>query len=160
MRHKIKFVLNNEEIEHEIRSNGTLLSMLRDDFDMTGAKEGCGAGECGSCTVLLDGKAVNACLILAVEIEGSTVVTIEGLSKGMELHELQKAFVDNGALQCGYCTPGMILSAKALLDENPHPTEQEIKTALSGNLCRCTGYKKIVEAVQEVANMMNVEARR
>jgi len=160
VRHKIKFVLNNEEIEHEIRSNGTLLSMLRDDFDMTGAKEGCGAGECGSCTVLLDGKAVNACLILAVEIEGSTVVTIEGLSKGMELHELQKAFVDNGALQCGYCTPGMILSAKALLDENPHPTEQEIKTALSGNLCRCTGYKKIVEAVQEVANMMNVEARR
>lgn len=155
MKHKISFVLNNEEITHEVAANRTLLDVLREDFDLTGAKEGCGAGECGACTVLIDRKPINACLMLAVEADGKEILTIEGLSNGRELDSLQQSFIDNAALQCGYCTPGMIMSGKALLMDNPKPTEEEVKEAISGNLCRCTGYKKIVEAILEVSNTEN-----
>lgn len=149
----IQFTLNGEIIDHEVEVNKTLLKMIREDFDLTGAKEGCGAGECGACTVIMDGRAVNACLVLAVEAEGCDLLTIEGLSGDLnELDPLQSAFIENAALQCGYCTPGMIMTAKALLKENPHPTENEIKEGISGNLCRCTGYKKIIEAIQSVAD--------
>jgi carbon-monoxide dehydrogenase small subunit len=128
----------------------TLLDFLRDTLGLTGTKKGCGAGNCGACTVILDGKAVNSCLILAVEADRKSILTIEGLSSNQEGHPLQKAFVEYGAIQCGFCTPGMIMSAKALLDRNPHPTDEEIKEALAGNLCRCTGYTKILEAVHSV----------
>ncbi|MCK5762849.1 MAG: (2Fe-2S)-binding protein [Clostridiales bacterium] len=151
MKHKIDFILNNEKITHEVEPNKTLLSVLREDFDLTGAKEGCGLGECGACTVLLNGKPVNSCLLLAVEADGQDILTIEGLSSGDKLDDLQISFIENGALQCGYCTPGMVITAKALLDENPHPTEDEVKHAISGNLCRCTGYQKIVKAIMTVA---------
>lgn len=152
MKYSIKFILNGEEIEHETIPNITLLKMLREDFDLTGAKEGCGAGECGACTVIMDGVAVNACLVLAPEIDGRVIQTIEGLADGTHLDPLQVAFIDHAALQCGYCTPGMIMTAKALLEENPTPTYEEIKVGISGNLCRCTGYKKIVQAIQSVVD--------
>jgi carbon-monoxide dehydrogenase small subunit len=126
--------------------------MLREDFDLTGAKEGCGAGECGACTVIMDGAAVNACLVLAPEVDGKVIQTIEGLSDGKRLDPLQSAFIDQAALQCGYCTPGMIMTAKAMLEENPTPSFEEIKVGISGNLCRCTGYKKIIQAIQVVAD--------
>ncbi|MCF6465454.1 (2Fe-2S)-binding protein [Clostridium sp. Cult2] len=150
MKYNINFILNHEEINHYVEPNKTLLQMLRDDFDLTGTKESCGQGECGACTILLDGKPVNACLLLAVEADGREIFTIEGLSNGSELDQLQIAFISKGALQCGYCTPGMIMAAKGLLNENPHPTENEVKKAISGNLCRCTGYKKIIEAIMSV----------
>lgn len=150
LKYKINFNLNNEEIEHYIEPNRTLLNMIREDFDLTGAKEGCGAGECGACTVLVNGIPVNACLVLAIEVDGKEVSTIEGLSNGTKIDELQVSFIENAALQCGYCTPGMVMTAKAFLNENSNPTEEEVKEALSGNLCRCTGYKKIVEAVMDV----------
>ncbi|NPV43335.1 MAG: (2Fe-2S)-binding protein [Firmicutes bacterium] len=149
---KIRFVLNGRDVDIEIEPNKRLLDMLRDDFKLKGVKEGCGEGECGACTVIVDGKAVTSCTVLAPQVDGSSVITVEGLEKNGELDRLQKAFIDNGAVQCGFCTPGMLLSAKALLDENPNPTEEEIKTAISGNLCRCTGYKKIVEAVKDAAD--------
>lgn len=152
MKYRINFVLNGEEIEHYVEPNKTLLKMLREDFDLVGAKEGCGAGECGACTILVNKKPINSCLMLALEADGNEIITIEGLSQGTELDELQVSFIENAALQCGYCTPGMIMSAKALLLENPTPTEDEVKEAISGNLCRCTGYKKIIEAIMEVAN--------
>lgn len=152
MKYNINFILNNEEINHYVKPNKTLLKMLRDDFDLTGTKESCGQGECGACTILLDGKPVNACLLLAVEADGREILTIEGLSNGSELDQLQIAFISKGALQCGYCTPGMIMATKGLLNENPHPTENEVKKAISGNLCRCTGYKKIIEAIMSVVN--------
>lgn len=148
---KIKFTLNQEVVEHEVVPNKTLVKMLREDFDLTGAKEGCGQGECGGCTVLFNGKPVTSCLMLAVQADGQEITTIEGLSQGNELDVLQKTFISTGALQCGYCTPGMIMTAKGLLAENPDPTREEIKTALSGNLCRCTGYKRIIEAVEKAA---------
>lgn len=151
MKHRIEFTLNNEEVEHYVEPSATLLKMLREDFDLTGAKEGCGAGECGACTVLVDDKAVNACLVLAVEAEGKNILTIEGLSDGTKLDDLQVAFIDHAALQCGYCTPGMIMTAKELLMNNPTPSMEEIMVGISGNLCRCTGYKKIVEAIDSVA---------
>lgn len=154
----INFILNGEEIEHETLPNRTLLKMLREDFDLTGAKEGCGAGECGACTVIMDGLAVNACLVLAPEVEGSIVETIECLSDGTHLDPLQQAFIDNAALQCGYCTPGMIMTAKALLEENPDPTYEEIKEGISGNLCRCTGYKKIIQAIQSAADQNRLDS--
>lgn len=152
MKAVVRFTLNGEEMEHETLPNRTLLKMLREDFDLTGAKEGCGAGECGACTVIMNGRAVNACLVLAPEVEGCIIETIEGLSDGVRLDPLQQAFIDHAALQCGYCTPGMIMTAKALLEENPAPTYEEIKEGISGNLCRCTGYKKIVQAIQSVAD--------
>lgn len=151
MKKNISFELNGEEIDHLVDPHKTLLRMIREDFDLTGAKEGCGAGECGACTVIMNGKAINACLVLAVEADGSVITTIEGLAVGDNLDPLQVAFIDNAALQCGYCTPGMIMTAKAMLEENPNPTHQEIVEGISGNLCRCTGYKKIIEAIEEVA---------
>ncbi|MBI5444929.1 MAG: (2Fe-2S)-binding protein [Deltaproteobacteria bacterium] len=143
----IHFVLNGRPVTAEVDPSRTLLWLLRERFDLTGAKEGCGVGECGACTVLLDGEAVNACLLLAGKVQGRSVTTVEGLGGPEALHPLQKAFLEKHAVQCGFCTPGMLLSAKALLDRTPRPTREEIRTALSGNLCRCTGYTQIVEAV-------------
>lgn len=145
---RINFTINGIAQEVEVSPTMRLLDVIRDVLGLTGTKEGCGEGECGACTVLVDGKAVDSCLVLAGQVQGRTITTIEGLSKGQELHPLQKAFIEAGAIQCGYCTPGMILSAKALLDSNPNPSAEEIRHSMSGNLCRCTGYKKIVEAIQ------------
>ncbi len=131
--------------------NRTLLEVLRDDLGLTGAKEGCGTGDCGACTVILDGRAVNGCLVLAPEADGCRVETIEGLAVEGRLHPLQQAFVDHGALQCGFCTPGVIMAARALLETVPNPTRQEIRAAIAGNLCRCTGYVKIVDAIEAAA---------
>ncbi|ABR46907.1 (2Fe-2S)-binding domain protein [Alkaliphilus metalliredigens QYMF] len=150
VKYEIQFILNDEKIRHEVRSNQTLLHMLREDFDLTGSKEGCGQGECGACTILIDDKPVNACLLLALEADGRVITTIEGLSQGDSLDELQSTFITNGALQCGYCTPGVIMMAKGLLKENPSPTIEEVTEGISGNLCRCTGYKRIIEAIMEV----------
>ena len=136
----------------------TLLELLRDDFGLTGTKCGCEIGECGACTVLLDGEPVNACLVLAPQIGGREVATIEGLAPRGQLHLLQEVFMDHDAVHCGFCSPGILLSAKALLDRNPHPTEAEIRTAISGNLCRCTGYQQIVDAVQQAAIRVSAPA--
>jgi carbon-monoxide dehydrogenase small subunit len=133
----------------------TLLAFLREQLKLTGTKEGCGNGQCGACTVIMDGKAVNSCLVLAVQADGARITTIEGVEGPDGLHPLQQAFIDEGAVQCGFCTPGMILSAKALLDENADPDEGEIKEALSGNLCRCTGYVKIIRAVKNAARRLS-----
>ncbi len=137
--------------------NETLLAVLREKLGLTGAKCGCGTGDCGACTVLLDGAAARACIVPIKNAAGHTVLTIEGLARGNALHPIQKAFVDCGAIQCGFCTPGMILATKALLDRNPSPTEDEIRSALSGNLCRCTGYARIVEAVFSAARLLRAE---
>jgi len=145
---QVTLYVNGEKELIEVEDHKTLLWVLRDQLHLTGTKEGCGTGECGACTVLMDGKAVNACLVLAMEADGHEITTIEGLGKPNQLHPLQESFVKHGAIQCGFCTPGMVLSAKALLDENPHPTEEEIRLGLAGNLCRCTGYVKIVKAIQ------------
>lgn len=157
MKKIIKLTINGESVEAAVEPNQTLLQFLREDLGLTGTKHGCGLGDCGACTVIMDGKAVNSCLVLAVQASGKDVLTIEGMASGAELHPIQQAFVDKGAIQCGYCTPGMILSAKAFLDENPRPSENEIRTAISGNLCRCTGYQKIVEAIQAAAQDLNRE---
>ena len=151
----LSFTLNGDPTEVIVKDNMTLLDLLRDKLGLTGTKKGCEQGECGACTVMLDGKPVNSCCTLAVECEGREVVTIEGIAKGGKLHPIQRQFIEKWALQCGYCTPGMIMSAKALLDVNPHPTELEIREAIEGNLCRCTGYAKIVEAIQAAAAEMN-----
>ena len=143
----IRLKVNAEEHELQVPPNKTLLETLREDLGLTGAKEGCQDGTCGSCTILLDGKPVRSCLILAVEAEGKDILTIEGLSKDDELHPIQEAFVNYGGVQCGFCTPGMILAAKALLDTNTNPSEEEVRKAISGNLCRCTGYLKIVKSI-------------
>lgn len=143
----LTFTLNGSPVTVEVEPHRTLLWLLRERFDLIGAKEGCGVGECGACTVLLDGRAVNACLVLAGKAQGCQVVTVEGLGGREALHPLQRWFLRKSAVQCGYCTPGMLLSAKALLDRNPRPTRQEIRVALAGNLCRCTGYDPIVDAV-------------
>ena len=137
-----------------------LLDVLREDLDLTGAKEGCGTGECGSCTVLLDGRPIASCMVFVADAVGREITTIEGLAPPGQLHPLQQAFLKHGAVQCGFCTPGMILAAKALLDEAPHPTEEQIKRALAGNLCRCTGYRKIVEAVKSVAAAARRNSRK
>ena len=151
MKHTIKLRVNEEDYEVSVEPRKTLLWVLREALELTGTKEGCGTGDCGACTVLMDGKPVNACLILGVEAEGHEIVTIEGIARGGELHPIQHAFVEKGAIQCGFCTPGMVISAKALLDHNPNPTELEVRQAISGNLCRCTGYTKIVEAILAAA---------
>lgn len=150
----ITLTVNGVEQQVLVQPNQTLTSLLRDELGLTGTKHGCGVGDCGCCTVILDGETVNSCLVLAAEAQGSEVLTIEGLAEGSRLHPLQQAFVDHGAIQCGFCSPGMILSAKALLDRNPSPNPEEIKQGLSGNLCRCTGYQKIVEAVSDAAVKM------
>ena len=151
MKQKIHLTVNGRSFEREIPVKKMLIDLLREDLGLTGTKVGCAEGECGACTVLLDGKAICSCMMLAVEVDGGRITTIEGLARDGKLHPLQQAFIDQGAAQCGYCTPGMILSAKALLDANPHPSETEIKKALEGNLCRCTGYASILKAVRSVA---------
>ncbi len=147
----LKITVNSQEHRLKIDPNLRLLDLLRDELRLTGVKEGCGVGECGACTVLLGGEPVNSCLVLAGQCEGKEVLTIEALEEGGELHPLQQAFIDHGAVQCGFCTPGMVMSAKALLDRNPRPDDDEIKVAISGNICRCTGYRQIVEAVRSAA---------
>ena len=151
MKKKIQFTLNGEPTTLEVPQHRLLLDLLRDEVGLTGTKEGCGTGDCGACTVFLNGKPVNSCLILSGELEGAEIVTIEGLKIGPELHPIQKTFIQDGGVQCGYCTSGMLMMAKAFLDENLNPTEEEIRFALSGNLCRCTGYAKIIQAVQDAA---------
>jgi carbon-monoxide dehydrogenase small subunit len=152
MKKEITFTLNGEAVNVEVDVRWTLLYLLREVLEMTGTKEGCGYGECGACTVIIDGQAVNSCLYPVMEAEGKTITTIEGLaSKDGQLHPLQTAFINDGAVQCGFCTPGMIMSAKALLDAKDKPTEEEIKDAVAGNLCRCTGYVKIIDAIKTVA---------
>jgi aerobic carbon-monoxide dehydrogenase small subunit len=149
MKQTIRFHLNDKPVELDVEPDLFLISLLRDHLKMTGTKEGCGTGDCGACTVLLDGRAVNSCIFPALELDGRNVTTIEGLAdEEGRLHPLQKAFVEHGAIQCGYCTPGLVLSAKALLDENPNPTEEEIRHAIAGNLCRCSGYGRIVRAIR------------
>lgn len=146
-KHIIRLRINAEEHELHISASETLLEVLRERLSLTGAKEGCQDGSCGACTILLDGKPVRSCLILAVEAEGRDILTIEGLARSEELHPIQEAFINQGGVQCGFCTPGLILTAKALIDSNPEPTETEVKEAISGNLCRCTGYTKIVKSI-------------
>lgn len=148
----MSLTVNGETVEARIHPGTTLQSFLHDTLGLTGTKEGCGAGMCGGCTVIVDGKAVKSCIILALQVRGKNVQTIEGLADGDTLDPVQKAFIENGALQCGYCTPGMIMAGKAFLTENPDPTENDVRHAMSGNLCRCTGYHKIVKAVLSVKN--------
>ncbi len=148
--HKISLTVNGSSELLEVPSNMTLLQMLREKLGLTGTKNGCSAGECGACTVILNGEPVNSCMVLAVECQGADVLTVEGLAKDGRLDPIQEAIVEHGGVQCGFCTPGVLMSARALLDRNPHPSERDIREALVGNLCRCTGYLSIVEAVKEV----------
>ena len=154
----ISFTLNGDTVTAEVPPSWTLLKALREYFELTGAKEGCGAGECGACTVIVDGEAVNSCLYPVLEVEGKAVTTIEGVAgKDGALHPLQQAFIENNGVQCGFCTSGMIMAAKSLLDQNPAPTEGEIRKAIAGNLCRCTGYVQIVESIEKAAEMIKQE---
>jgi aerobic-type carbon monoxide dehydrogenase small subunit (CoxS/CutS family) len=147
----LRMTVNGKPVEVRVSPAWTLLRVLREELNLTGTKKGCEQGDCGACTIILDGKAVNACLVLALQAEGKTIDTIEGLGTPENLHPLQKSFIKHGAVQCGFCSPGMLLSAKALLGRNPHPTSGEIKRGISGNLCRCTGYVKIIKAIQEAS---------
>ena len=147
MKQRLELRVNGELYETEVDVHRTLLDVLRENFELTGTKKGCDEGNCGACSVLLDGKQIASCLILAIEAKGKEIITIEGLTNKGKLHPIQEAFVEHGALQCGFCTPGMILSAKSLLDRNREPDEEDVRGAISGNLCRCTGYTKIVEAI-------------
>jgi carbon-monoxide dehydrogenase small subunit len=156
----VSFKLNGRIYALEVDAKDLLLDVIRESLGLTGTKRGCENGECGACTVLIDGKAENSCLVLAITAEGKDILTIEGLSDGLTLHPLQQAFVDNAAVQCGFCAPGMLLSAKALLDGNPNPSEHEIREAVAGNLCRCSGYVKIVKAVQQAAAVLQRAAGR
>ncbi|MCS6843175.1 MAG: (2Fe-2S)-binding protein [Caldilineales bacterium] len=151
MKRPVTLTINGERQEVAVEPWWTLLDVLREELGLTGAKKGCDRGDCGACTVLLDGKPVTSCMVLAVQADGRQVVTVEGLAAPGHLHPVQRAFVDYGAVQCGFCTPGMIMAAVALLNETPHPTEAEVRAALTGNLCRCTGYAKIVQAVMAAA---------
>ena len=151
---EISITVNSKLYQLSVPPWRTLLEVIREDLGLSGTKEGCGLGECGACTVIMEGRAVNSCLVLAAEADGKQITTIEGLADGDKLHPLQQAFVDHGGLQCGFCTPGMIMSAKALLDENPTPSEEEIKRGIAGNLCRCTGYTKIIESIKAAAENM------
>ena len=152
---ELHFTLNGEAVNAAATSDMTLLTLLREVLHLTGTKEGCGEGECGACTVLVDGKNVNSCIFPALQVEGRSVLTIEGAEKDEKMRALQQCFLEHGAVQCGFCSPGMLLSAKALLDRTPHPTEAEIRRGLSGNLCRCTGYQQMVDAITEVASARN-----
>lgn len=152
---KVNFTLNGEAVSCEVDATEVLVDTIRNRFYLTGTKKACGTGDCGACTVLLDGNAVRSCILLTAMVDGHTVTTIEGVGSMEAPHPVQQAFVDAGAVQCGFCTPGMVLTSIALLHKNPNPTEEEIRVALSGNLCRCTGYQKIVEAVQLAAARMN-----
>lgn len=151
MMKEITFTLNDKKVSINVDPMRRLIDVIRDDFHLTGTKEGCGIGECGACTVIVDKKTVCSCLMLIGQVEGKDVITIEGIEKDGELSPLQKNFIKYGAIQCGFCTPGMIMSATALLMDNPHPTQEEIRIAISGNLCRCTGYVQIIEAIQATA---------
>ncbi|MBF0524652.1 MAG: (2Fe-2S)-binding protein [Deltaproteobacteria bacterium] len=156
MKHLIHLKVNGDDYELAVAPHRTLNEVLREDLAFTGTKFGCGTGDCGACTVIMNGRNVSSCLTLAVEADGKDIMTIEGLApSGEELHPIQEAFVTYGAIQCGFCTPGMIMSAKVLLDKNPNPDEPDIRAGLSGNLCRCTGYNKIVEAIEKAAHQMN-----
>ena len=148
---ELAFTVNGEPVRLRVAPQDTLLQVLREDLELTGTKYGCGEGECGACSVILDGRVVNSCLVLAAECAGAEVLTIEGLATNGELHRIQRAFIEHGAIQCGFCTPGMIVATYALLEAAPSPSEPEIKRALEGNLCRCTGYRKIVDAVLSLA---------
>jgi len=161
MRHSVlqRLTLNGEPVEVSFAPYKTLLEVLREDLDLTGTKHGCELGECGACTVLVDGEPVLSCLTLALECEGRAVQTIEGVARGPELHPLQAAFADRGGSQCGYCTPGVVMTAKALLERNQSPTPQEIREATAGNLCRCTGYNQITEAIEDAAGRLREEKR-
>jgi carbon-monoxide dehydrogenase small subunit len=150
MKRKISLNVNGVQRDVLVEPYQTLVEVLRDTLGLTGTKQGCGRGNCGTCTVLMDGKPVNSCLLLAVDAVGHAIVTIEGLAQDGRLHPIQEAFITHGAVQCGFCTPGLIITAKALLDENPNPTEEEVRTAIAGNICRCTGYHKVVEAIMSV----------
>ncbi len=158
---RISIHIEVNEIPHtlEVEPSVVLLDVLRDRLGLKGTKRGCDQGQCGSCTVLLDGRAVSSCILLAVQADGKKITTIEGVASGGRLHPVQEAFVSEGAVQCGFCTPGMVLSAKALLDRNPNPSEEEIRIALSGNLCRCSGYVKIIEAVKKAAEVVRQESK-
>jgi carbon-monoxide dehydrogenase small subunit len=158
MKRVIELDINGSAHDVVISPQDLLIDVLRQKLDLTGTKKGCGQGDCGTCTVLIDGRRALACLTLAIACEGRRILTIEGMEKNGALHPIQQAFIDKGAVQCGYCTPGMVMSAKALLDENPAPTEHEIKLGISGNLCRCTGYVKIVEAVRDAAGRLQAGA--
>ena len=151
--HKISITINKESEQVVVPSNMTLMQMLRESLALTGTKNGCSAGECGACTVLLNGQPVNSCMVLAVECDGAEIITVEGLAHDRQLDPIQEAIIESGAVQCGFCTPGILISSRALLDRNPDPTEEEIGNALVGNLCRCTGYVRIIEAVKKAARM-------
>ena len=154
---RARFRVNGQDIELDIEPMATLLDVLREQLGLTGTKKGCGAGDCGACTVIMDKKAILSCLTPAMQATGREITTVEGLSRNGELHPLQEAFIECGAVQCGFCTPGMLLSAKALLDQNPSPTQEEVRMAISGNLCRCTGYKKIIDAIMLASKRMKDE---
>ncbi len=153
----LTFTVNGSRVSLEVAADARLVDVLREDLGLTGTKEGCGVGECGACTVIVNGKAVCSCITLAAGLGGANVVTIEGVSKDGGLDEIQQAILDHHALQCGFCTPGIVMSAKALLDENPHPTAQQIQEALAGNLCRCTGYQQVIDAVEDAARRRTKE---
>ncbi len=155
MKREITFTLNNEAVVVEVDPRWNLLYLLREVLELTGTKEGCGQGECGACTVIVDGEAVNSWLYPVMEAEGKVIETIEGLERGGGLHPLQQSFIENNGVQCGYCTSGMIMSAKALLDKIPKPTEDQIRTSIAGNICRCTGYVQIVESIQKAAEKLS-----
>jgi carbon-monoxide dehydrogenase small subunit len=159
MKQSIQLKVNGQQYELEIDPWRTLLEVLRDQLELTGTKESCSDGQCGSCAVLVNNKAMDSCLMLAVEAQGKDILTIEGLAKDTQLHPIQESFIEHGAIQCGFCTPGMIMATKALLDENPTPNEAEIKTAIAGHLCRCTGYFQIIEAVQAAAKKLAASKR-
>ncbi|MDK2917699.1 MAG: aerobic carbon-monoxide dehydrogenase small subunit [Candidatus Petromonas sp.] len=150
----IKLNVNGKDYDLEIEEDLRLIDLLRDRLGFTGTKEGCGEGECGACTVILEGKTVNSCLLLAIQAHGKEITTIEGIGKEDDLHPIQESFLENGAVQCGYCIPGMVLSAKALLDKNKNPTRKDIREAISGNLCRCTGYEKIVDSIEKASKIL------